>query len=224
MNQWILRSETADKKGFEFLNAIRDHAHFVLEPVQIRQFDAPDKLVLRGQVVLKDASVIFEPFHPKPVSPFAPTPALRLYLEGADENGSPVITSPTFEALRFCVKNVGEQTIRDYRNTVFIPQAFRRPSSESYIDNLSKQDEVMIGEQEYVVYGNFISNPIYKYESIRIGQLILQADPGEYTLLWKIHCDDGIFPTEETYGQIKLRVIHFGGLVDRAFENLYKKP
>lgn len=42
MNQWILRSETADKKGFEFLNAIRDHAPFILEPVQIRQFDPPD--------------------------------------------------------------------------------------------------------------------------------------------------------------------------------------
>ena len=68
MNLWILRGETADKKGFEFLNTIRDHDPLVLEPVQIRNFDFPDKLILRGQVILKGSSVLFEPFHPKPVS------------------------------------------------------------------------------------------------------------------------------------------------------------
>jgi hypothetical protein len=68
MNLWILRSEAADRKGFEFLNAIRDHDLLFLETVQIRNFDAPDKLVLRGQVVLKGASVLFEPFHPRPVT------------------------------------------------------------------------------------------------------------------------------------------------------------
>lgn len=68
MNLWILRGETADKKGFEFLNTIRDHDPLVLEAVQIRNFDFPDKLILRGQVILKGSSVLFEPFHPKPVS------------------------------------------------------------------------------------------------------------------------------------------------------------
>ncbi len=68
MNLWILRGETGDKKGFEFLNAISDHDPLVLETVQIRNFDFPDKLVLRGQVILKGSSVIFEPFYPKPMS------------------------------------------------------------------------------------------------------------------------------------------------------------
>ena len=30
MNLWILRGETADKTGFEFLNAIRDHDPLIL--------------------------------------------------------------------------------------------------------------------------------------------------------------------------------------------------
>lgn len=68
MNLWILRGETADKKAFEFVNAIRDHNPLCLETVQIRNFDAPDKLVLRGQVILQGSSVVFEPFHPKPVT------------------------------------------------------------------------------------------------------------------------------------------------------------
>ena len=68
LNLWILKGETTDNKGFEFLNAIRDHKPLVLETVQIRNFDAPDKLVLRGQVILKGSSVVFEPFHPKPVT------------------------------------------------------------------------------------------------------------------------------------------------------------
>lgn len=40
MNLWILRRETADKKGVEFLNAVRDHDPLILEHVQIRHFDA----------------------------------------------------------------------------------------------------------------------------------------------------------------------------------------
>ena len=43
MNLWILRSETVDKKGVEFLNTIRDHDPLIPEPVQIRNFDFPDK-------------------------------------------------------------------------------------------------------------------------------------------------------------------------------------
>jgi len=63
MNLWILRGETSDEKGFEFLNAIRDHDPLILDQNQIRKVDAPDKLVLRGQVIFKDKSVLFEPFH-----------------------------------------------------------------------------------------------------------------------------------------------------------------
>ncbi len=46
MNLWILRGETSDGKGFEFLNAIRDHDPLILDHNQIWKFDAPDKLLL----------------------------------------------------------------------------------------------------------------------------------------------------------------------------------
>lgn len=224
MNLWILRGETPDKKGFEFLNAIRDHDPFILDQFQIRNFDAPDKLVLRGQVVLKDSSVIFEPFHPKPASTVTTHSDLRLFIEGADETGSCVITFPALDPFRFCVINAGEQTVRDYRNTVLIPQAFKRPSTQSYLGNLSKQDETVIGDKEYVVYGNFVNNPIYKKESIRIGEIMFQVDPGEYVVLWQIRCDDGIFPGEAKFGEIKVKSVPLTDLVVDAAENLYKKP
>ncbi len=222
MNLWILRGETADKKGFEFLNTIRDHNLFILDHNQIRNFDAPDKLVLRGQVIFKDISVLFEPFHPRPASLLASSTTLHLYLDGTDESGVCVISSPMFDALRFHVKNIGEQTVRDYRNIILVPQAFSRPTSPSYIRDLAEQGETMLEEQQYTVYGNFIPKPIFRKQSEKIGELILKADPGDYILRWQIHCDDGVFPTETTYGELKVRVSSFGDLVGRAVENLYK--
>lgn len=224
MNTWIVQSETSDKKGFVFLNTIRDHDPFILDLDQMRNFDAPNKLVLRGQVILKGTSVLFEPFHPKPASLSFSDASLSVILDGADESGIIEISPPMFNPLIFRVKNEGERSVPDYKITILVPQAFTRPTSPSYIKGLEEQGEIMQGELCFNVYGSSITRPIYKKQTEKIGELILKADPGEYTLLWKIHCDDGIFPTEETYGKIKLRVIHFGGLVDRAFENLYKKP
>jgi len=224
MNLWILSDETLDKKGFIFINAIRDHKPLVLELIQMRHIDPPDKLVLRGQVILRGDSVIYEPFHPKPLSASIPSVGLRMFLEGYEDETQCEFTSPSFEDFRFCVKNIGQQTVRDYRNTVLIPKAFRRPSSQSYLGNLSAQGETIIEAKEYIVYGNFAQTPIYKNELIRIGQLILQADPGNYTFLWKIRCDDGVFPGEDNYGQIQVRVVPLGGRIDDALHNVLKSP
>ena len=168
--------------------------------------------------------LLFEPFTPQPASLSTPNTNLSMVIADADEDGVAVISPPIFNELRFCVKNTGEQTVRDYRNTILVPQAFTRPASLSYLGNLSRQGEIIIGEQQYDVYGNFIQTPIYKDESIQIGQLILKADPGEYILLWKIRCDDGVFPADTTYGEIKIRVVLLSNLVQRATENLYNKP
>lgn len=208
MNLWILRGETPDKKGFEFLNAIRDHKSFSLELVQIRHFDAPDKLVLRGQVILEGDSVRFEPFHPKPVSASIPTVKLCMSLQAA-ENGLLTIPDldPPLAQIRFIVTNRGEQTVRDFRNTVLIPSVFRRATSDSYLGNLSRTGDTLIKGQHYVVYGNFTQEPIYKKESVRIGSLPLKAPLGDYNLFWQIRCDDGVFPPEDNYGQVRVKVI-----------------
>jgi hypothetical protein len=80
MNLWILRGETADKTGFEFLNAIRDHDPLILDHKQIRKFDAPNQLLLYGQVILKGTSVLFESFTPQPDSLSIPNTNLNLVL------------------------------------------------------------------------------------------------------------------------------------------------
>jgi hypothetical protein len=224
MNLWILKAETDDKTGFRFLNAIRDQEPFVLERAQIRQFDAPNNLILRGQVILRGTSVIFEPFYPKPASSSVPKTNLRLLIEGTDDTGWVVIPHQALEPLKFIVVNDGEITVRDYRNTVFIPMAFIRTSSSSYLTNLSSDSQQTIGEQDYRVYTNFISAPIYKEERARIGLLPLKADPGEYTFLWQIRCDNGVFPTETTYGEIKIRVLSLGVMMKDALENLHNTP
>lgn len=224
MNTWILKGETADKKGFEFLNAIRDHDPFVLDLFQMRNFDAPDKLVLRGQVILKDTSVIFEPFYPKPATNSVPSTRLRLFIEGEDENGLTVISTLLLEPLRFMVSNMGEQTVCDFKNTVLAPPTFARVIGSSYFGNLSMLGETEIGEQLYTKYGNHVATPIYKKTAMKIGDLTFKADPGDYILLWQIHCDDGVFPSETTYGELKIRVTPLIDLVKRASENLFDKP
>lgn len=223
-NLWLVRCETPDRKGFEFFNMHGNYNSLVLDSPKINKFDEPDVLIIRGKVVFDGSTVRYEPFTPQPDSVSAANTNLSMFLEGADETGLLEITSPTFEALRFSVKNTGEQTARDYRNTILIPQAFRHPSSQSYLGDLSKQGETTSGEKQYIVYEKFVNNPIYKNESVKIGQLILQADPGEYTLLWQIRCDDGSFPTETTYGEMKIRVAPLSSLVKHAVENLYKEP
>ncbi|MDF0672893.1 MAG: hypothetical protein P0120_00930 [Nitrospira sp.] len=220
MNQWLLRGETPDKKAFEFLNVIRDHTPFVLDENQIRKFDVPDVLILRGQVILKGDAVSYEPFHQKPSSNTLPT-ILTMFLEGFEGNSLPTFTCPSFEAFRFCVKNKGQQTVRDFRSTLYIPQAFRFPSMP--LRNLSKKGESTINDTQYVIYENLTQSPIYGNEQIRIGELILQGDPANHTILWKIRCDDGIFPKEDEYGEIKVCLVPLGNLVDEAVRNAYKK-
>jgi hypothetical protein len=93
MNLWILRRETDDEKGFEFLNAIKDHDPLILRHDQIRNFDAPDQLVLRGQVILKGSAVLFEAFHPQPASLSLPKSSLRLLVLPSDDQGESYLSS-----------------------------------------------------------------------------------------------------------------------------------
>ena len=207
MNTWILQDETADKKGFTFLNAIRDHDPLVLDLVQIRHFDAPDKLVLRGQAIFKDNSVLFEPFHPRPASLAIPNTNLNLLLEGADENGVRELPGPTVDSFRFYVANRSQQTVRDCRAAILVPQTFTRPPYGSYEGDLPKPHATSIGERKYAVYEKSMSQPIYKNDSIKIGKVLLSTVLGDHIILWQIRCDDGVFPSEAQYGEIKVRIV-----------------
>lgn len=207
MNTWILRGETADRKGFEFLNAIRDHDPLILDLFQMRNFDAPDKLVLRGQIIFKGNSVLFEPFHPRPASLSIPNTKLNLFLEGADENGVCELPGPTVDLFRFHVANRSQQTVRDFRATILVPLSFTRPPYGSYREELPMPHATSIGERKYALYEKSISQPIYKEDSIKIGELHLSTALGEHILLWQIRCDDGVFPSEAQYGEIKVRIV-----------------
>lgn len=222
INLWILRRETDDGKGFEFLNAISDHDPLILDGAQIRHFDAPNNLVLRGQIILQDKAVVFEPFHPKPFSAGHPVGNLCLSIDGADPDGSRVVSSPPIQILAFMVTNMGEQSVRDFRTTLLIPLAFRETSSESYPGKLSQIGMPEIDDRTYRDYGRFIQSPIYQKESICVGTLHLSATPGDYKILWRIHCDDGVFPTDKAYGEIKLHVIPLSDLMNSAVDDLYK--
>ena len=219
-NLWLLYREAADQNGYEFHNLLGDYNTLVLDQAKIKNYDEPDLLSLRGQVIFEGSTVRYEPFIPQPAALSIPNTSLSMFLEGAGEDGIAVFTTPSFDSFHFCVKNTGEQTVRDYRNTILIPQAFRWPSSPFAFKNLSKQDDIAIGDQQYVICGNLLQTPIYKNEQIRIGSLILQADPGDYTILWKIRCDDGVFPSEDTYGQILIRLVS----IVSVLENIHKQP
>lgn len=183
----------------------------------------PNKLILRGQIVLKETAVLFEPFHPKPASPSILNSSLRLSLEDANESGLIELPGPTIGSFRFWVSNYGNQTIRDYRVMILVPPPFRKPPYGSYEGNLFKHHDLMMGERRYAVYEKSISQPIYKNDSIKIGEILLSTDLGDHVLLWQIRCDEGVFPTETTYGEIKVRIVPLGNLVERADENLFKK-
>jgi hypothetical protein len=219
LNLWILTGETEDKKGFTFLNTIRDHDALVLDSHQIRHFDAPNKLVLRGQVILDGASVKFEPFHPKPASSSISTVSLRMRLEGADGDDVLCMTAPPLFPLNFIVENIGAETVRDYRNTILIPSAFSKTSSVPYLGNLSFSGNTEVNGDPYLLYGNFISEPIYKGERVSIGSLSLKADFGQYGFFWQIRCDDGTFPLDKDYGRITVKVVPLSDLVTDAVKN-----
>jgi hypothetical protein len=106
-NQWLLRRETPDKKGLEFLNILGDYNPLVLDSPKINKFDEPDVLILRGQVIFDGSTVRYEPFTPKPASLSGPSTSLRLYLEGVDENGVRELPGPTVDVFRFSVANRG---------------------------------------------------------------------------------------------------------------------
>jgi len=167
--------------------------------------------------------VRYGPSHPKPAAKI--TVNLRMSMEGAGKNNVHFMTSPPLEPLRFVVENLGEQTVRDYRTIVLIPTAFTRSSSDSYLGNLSHTGNIVkIEKHDYAVYGNFMSEAIYKKERVRIGSLPLKANYGVYNFLWQIRCDDGAFPSEKNYGRIKINVVPLGDLVKHADERLFDKP
>jgi hypothetical protein len=221
-NQWLLRRETPDKKSFEFINQIGDYTPLVLDPLKIKNFDAPDILILRGQVILQGSTVRYEPSHSKSASASMPTANLCMSLEGSDQNGLLEIPG-SFESFRFCVTNIGETTVRDYRAMILIPTAFTPPSHGISFGQIPKQSEIMLGEHQYAAYEKFMSEPIYKNDTIKIGQLFFSILPGHYIFLWKIRCDDGSFPTETTYGEMKVEVTPLSGLVMRAEKHLGDK-
>jgi len=219
-NQWLLRRETPDKKSFEFLNMIGDYNPLVLDPLKIKNFDAPDILILRGQVILEGSTVRYEPSHPKLASASMPTVSLCMSLEGADQNGLLEIPGNAVESFRFCVTNMGEQTVRDYRTMILVPPAFTRPIHGITMGQIPKQSDIMVAEQQYAVYEKFMSEPIYKKDTIKIGQLFFSTVPGHYTILRQIRCDEGSFPTESPYGELEISVTPIGDLVKRAEEHL----
>jgi len=187
-NQWLLRRETPDKKGFEFLNMLGDYNPLVLDSPKINKFDEPDVLILRGQVIFDGSTVRYEPFTPKPASLSVPSTSLRLYLEDADQNGVSERGGSSVQGFRFWVCNTGEQTVRDYRVTLLVPSVFTRPPYGMFEGYITKQYDTTVGEQEYGAYEMFASQPIYKNDSIKIGEVLLSTVTGYYIFRWQIRC------------------------------------
>lgn len=104
------------------------------------------------------------------------------------------------------------------------PKNLAVPISSSYLGNLSPQGETEIDGRTYAIFGNFVSIPIYKKDSVNIGVLHLKADPGDYDFLWQIRCDERTFPAEGQYGKINVQVKSLGDLVERAVDGLYRPP
>ena len=206
MNLWILQSEGQDRKGFLFLNAVRDHEPFVLDHSQIRKFDAPDKLILRGQVVLKDSAVLYEPFYQQPASSAPSRVSLWLSIVGADDNN--ILNVPHVDALpfEFILRNLSDHTVRDCKIVIYIPTHFKRQDTATRHGNLKQQLVTEIEGQSYTKYGDHITTPIYGNDSIPISELSLATVPGEHTIYWQIHCEDGVFPQKNKYGQIRIIV------------------
>ena len=86
------------------------------------------------------------------------------------------------------------------------------------------KNELTIKNTEYMIYEIFTQSPVYKKEQVYLGELILEGELGNHTLLWKIRCDEGTFPNEEEYGEINVCVVRLGDLVDEAIGNVYKQP
>jgi hypothetical protein len=205
-NEWLLRRESADNKGFEFLNLIGDYNPLVLDSLKIKNFDEPDTLILRGQVVFDGSTVRYEPFTAKPVSAEATNASLVMTLEGADQTGILHISHANLTRIaspQFLVTNSGKLTVRDYRVEIFVPQSIQyyygmRPGS------LTAENSVDIRDQAYTAYRKTILEPIYKEETVRIGDLLFTIDVGDHSLFWRIRCDDGVFPSETECGVLRI--------------------
>ena len=205
-NEWLLRRETADKKGFEFLNLFGDYNSLILDPLKIKNFDEPDTLILRGQVFFDGSTVRYEPFTERPASAGAPKTSLMMLLERADQAGILHITHDStahLATIQFAVTNAGEQTVRDYRVELLVPQSIRYFFG-MHPGGLNAETSIMIGEQSYAVYRRAILEPIYKDETVRVAEMVFTIDLGDHTLLWRIRSDDGVFPSETDYGELKL--------------------
>ena len=204
-NLWILTGETVDKKGWEFLNAVANYDRLIIEPVQIRNYDAPDKLILRGQVIIRGASVLFESFHPIPASAVNPTASLRISLGDTSDSGPMELLGPTVNSFRFWASNDGNQTVPDYRVSILFPHEFTSPPYGSYHGNLMEHHETTIENRRYAVYEKAILEPIYKNGgSVKLGEVILSTTVGNHIILWQIRCDEGVFPAEGKYGEIQV--------------------
>ena len=136
-----------------------------------------------------------------------PAVSLCMSLEGADENGVRELPGPTVDLFRFYVANRSQQTVRDCRASILVPLTFTRPTYGSYEGDLPRPHAISIGEQKYALYEKSMSQPIYKNDSIKIGEVLLNTALGDHIILWQIRCDDGVFPTEAPYGEIKVRIV-----------------
>jgi hypothetical protein len=186
---------------------IGDYNPLVLDPLKIKNFDAPDILILRGQVILEGSTVRYEPFHPKPASPSTPNASLCLSLENTPDSGLIELLGPTIDNFRFWVTNSGKQTVRDYRVMVLVPPAFQAPNYASYLGTFTKQHDIMIGGQRHTAFEQSMMKPVYQNDSIKIGEILFTTTLGDHSILWQIRCDDGVFPIEAQYGEIKVRIV-----------------
>jgi len=204
-NKWILIGETADRKGWELLNAVADYDRLTLEPVQIRNYDAPDKLILRGQIIIRGASVLFESFHPIPASAVNPTASLRISLGNTPDGGPIELLGPTVNSFTFWASNDGNQTVPDYRVSILVPPEFASTPHGTYSGNLMEHHKTTIGNRRYTVYEKAILEPIYKNGGlVKLGEVLFSTTVGNHIILWQIRCDEGVFPTEGKYGELQV--------------------
>lgn len=218
-NLWIFKGETADKKGFTFQNAISDHPPLIIEAIYVRNYDAPETLTLRGQVVMKKDSVSFEPF--RPILSSTPLTKLSLFIKHNPED-SATICPPLTGPIELMVVNQGEQTVRDFRSIIYVPASFQEEHNPLDPRRLERDGEMTLNGEDYAFYKILTAEPLYKSDPVTIGILHLRAEPGDYVFRWQIRCDGGVFPTEDDLGSIKVKVISGSELMGEAWDHFGK--
>lgn len=129
-------------------------------------------------------------------------PDLSLRINDADD--SLALTDPPYQ-LTFSVFNAGNKGARGFYNTVSIPTALQLATRDSYFGNLSRAAEREINGVPYSIFQNYVENPAFPQRATRIGDLLLTGPEGEYTLLWQISTDGGLFPSSGQLGRFTLR-------------------